>query len=150
MAKLSPKLLPAGEYYVGDPCYVLHEAWSEICDVICDREFNMRAWTLELDDGRLVTMANTAYGDGEYQDESGNRYGVDAGLLGAILVSDVVKRDDNHIPFGHVHTQEMPFSAKYHNGTVILGNVRIETLDVVDEYDPEDEDDNDGFYDQNY
>src|SRR5574343_1456005 len=104
MAHLTTELLPAGTYYIGDPCYVLHNEWGEICDVICSREFKERDWVLVLADGRKVAMAHTEYGDGEYWDREGNAYGVDAGLLGAIKLSDIdLTNTANLVDCGHVH-----------------------------------------------
>lgn len=73
-------ILPAGKYYIGDPCYVIRGAnWQKVCD--------------ELEDGIYTNlnhpffMASTAYGDGSYMDQEGNEYGVDSGQLGAVPIA---------------------------------------------------------------
>jgi hypothetical protein len=73
--------MPAGRYWVGDLCYVLHDAWSE-------------AWQYgdgvhTLPDGRRIAKFSTLHGDGIYDDDQGNEYGVDSGSLGCILAADI-------------------------------------------------------------
>ena len=76
-------MMPAGKYYVGDLCYVMHPEWDEFCSITIkehtclDGEFNLK-------DGRRFATFGTKWGDGEYRDQFGNRYGVDAGLIGCI------------------------------------------------------------------
>lgn len=67
-------------FYIGDVCYVLdsksyYEVWGEKYDY---------------QDGKIPTDNNsflvhgTAYGDGEYFDQYGHSYGVDAGVIGVV------------------------------------------------------------------
>ena len=91
------------QYYIGDLCYVLHDAWDEVCSLTfppgSDEEVNGE---LELSDGRKIVIFSTAYGDGEYFDQEGNAYGVDSGTIGAIKVDDI--RDTNaHLEGGNIH-----------------------------------------------
>ena len=82
--------LPAGEYYVGDPCYsVSHDAeGSEAWDAILTSSniFDDRikgSWN-----GFDVIASRTAYGDGVYTDQNDEyEFGVDAGLIGVIPVA---------------------------------------------------------------
>ncbi len=75
---MSTVIVPAGTYYLCDPCYVIPDAeWSDILDLtdMYEQEYN--------DPERGVTMAfGTAYGDGTYFDQTGKAYDVDAGLIG--------------------------------------------------------------------
>lgn len=81
--------MPAGRYYVGDLCYVMTEQeWDQFCSITIkgqecvDGEF-------EMPDGRKFATYGTRWGDGLYKDQYGNRYGVDAGLIGCIRVEDI-------------------------------------------------------------
>jgi hypothetical protein len=82
--------MKAGTYYVGDLCYVLHDEWDEVCELIIkdnvclDGEFTLR-------DGRRFAIYGTAYGDGNYFDQNGKSYDVDAGSIGCILMNDIIK-----------------------------------------------------------
>lgn len=83
--------MPAGKYWVGDLCYVMHEEWDEVCSLFfagrTDHGCNEGEFTLK--DGRRFVSYNTKWGDGSYQDQYGNSYGVDAGLIGCIRISDI-------------------------------------------------------------
>ena len=72
--------LPAGKYFIGDPCYVFDQDWDDIVDLIFGT-----ADTL-IHNGRQLFVATTAYGDGSYRGSNGFEFGVDAGLLGAVPV----------------------------------------------------------------
>ena len=79
--------LPAGEYYVGDPCYsVSHdaegsEAWNAILTSSNIFEDCIKgSWN-----GFDVIASPTAYGDGVFTDQNDEyEFGVDAGLIGVI------------------------------------------------------------------
>lgn len=67
--------------FIGDPCYVIpDEQWSDYVDAYLEARdkghahFNFN--------GVNVGGTNTAYGDGFYDDDEGNSYPVDAGLIG--------------------------------------------------------------------
>ena len=123
---------PAGTYYVGDLCYVLHEVWDEFCDLtIKDRECLDGIFTLA--DGRRFATFQTAWGDGEYQDQYGNRYGVDAGLIGVISAHDIDwEYPGNFSGGGNVVEFTEPFSVGASKGLIVIGHFKIDT-------DPEDE-----------
>ena len=91
------------QYYIGDLCYVMHDVWSEVCDLMFSGDSDEVAnGELELADGRKIIIFSTAYGDGEYFDQEGNAYGVDSGTIGAIKVDDI--RDTNaHLEGGNIH-----------------------------------------------
>lgn len=81
--------LAAGTYLIGDPCYAfdLHDDWL---DWLTDVWQGVDRDRLTILDGRIngmrIAASRTAYGDGEYYDQDGHSYGVDAGLLGAVPV----------------------------------------------------------------
>ncbi len=91
-----PAILPAGKYYIGDPCYVIsREDWDSILEATNffegDGLFTFR--------GHKLAVYSTAWGDGLYPgychvDSSLHSFGVDSGLLGAVpeeLVSEEAK-----------------------------------------------------------
>lgn len=130
-------LIPAGEYWVGDPCYCFtdHGDWMallESADYTSDRAI------LEAEAGGLRFVASqTAYGDGRYSDQHGGSYPVDAGLLGVVPVGMeqapgadwVYTREElmERVRF------EKPFRVSYEDGTVRIGHLVIETGDDEDE-----------------
>lgn len=77
--------MPPGHYWVGDLCYVLHYAWTEVCE--CGDGVHTLA------DGRRIATFATVHGDGIYDDDDGNGYGVDSGTLGCILADDIRDAD---------------------------------------------------------
>jgi hypothetical protein len=129
-----------GEYWIGDLCYVMHDEWQEVCKIMWG-DLNAPLET-KLNDGRKFGMAYTLYGDGVYLDNYGNDYGVDAGLIGVIKVSDISERDRPNIKLGHVHKFDTEFQLSRDDlGMITIGHVEIFTGDYVEdveEYDPED------------
>jgi hypothetical protein len=69
--------LPAGRYYVGDPCYVIHEDWSDFTDI--SYESGLAEWK-----GLELLIINTG-GDGGWT-HGEETYGVDAGMLAVVPV----------------------------------------------------------------
>ena len=73
-------VVPAGKYVLGDPCYsVPDEDWHMLLES-CEY-FEKPIGTVN---GVQVLAFRTMYGDGEYKDNMGNKYGVDAGLIGLV------------------------------------------------------------------
>ena len=120
--------MPAGKYYVGDLCYVMdHDDWHQVCartiqgNKIVDGEF-------ELDDGRRFAIYGTAYGDGEYYDQYGHTYSVDAGSIGCILMSDIrANKYDNLLDLGAILEFAEPFETGSQGGQIEVGHVIIDT-----------------------
>lgn len=117
--------LPAGDYYVGDPCYCFqdHEAWMQILD-------GSEYLELPYGEGRDQIVAfGTMHGDGEYRDRQGNSYPVDAGLIGVVPVHVAVEpMEDLHI----IHF-DTPFVCSESNGVIRLGHVVINTGNAEDD-----------------
>lgn len=89
--------LPAGKYFVGDPCYVIEDSdlWSKFCDKYFDySEEHVSTVSGAVINGHMVVASGTALGDGFYEDESGNGYSVDAGLIG--LTPEALLKDFNN------------------------------------------------------
>lgn len=129
--------MPAGRYYVGDLCYVMHDVWDEVCDLMFPNSYNGHGeyGKFKLKDGREFAVYSTAYGDGTYYDGSGRKYWVDAGVIGCILESDI--RDDNPtIEGGNVMDFAHDFDTWEYGGRIRFGDVSIDT--AGDEYDEDD------------
>jgi hypothetical protein len=129
-------MMPAGRYYIGDLCYVMDDdEWDEFCSITIkgneclDGEFEMR-------DGRKFATYGTRWGDGEYRDQQGNRYSVDAGLIGCIRVEDIRAKKYSYIEsLGAFHEFATDFvtsggrGSRNWSGTIQFGRVLIETGD---------------------
>lgn len=132
-------MMKAGRYYVGDLCYVLHDSWDDFCnltikDHAClEGEFN-------LPDGRRFATFNTKWGDGSYQDQQGRYYGVDAGLIGCILMSDIDNTDDDFVTGGQVIDFVEDFDVWSEDGVIVFGNVKIDTDPQYSEHEDDYED----------
>lgn len=81
-------MMKAGKYYVGDLCYVLEDRWDEFCEITI-KDNRCLEGEFELADGTRFATFGTTHGDGQYEDQYGNKYGVDSGLIGCILVDDI-------------------------------------------------------------
>ena len=120
-------MMKAGTYYIGDLCYVMHGEWDEFCKLtiagneVLDGEFNLA-------DGRRFATYTTMYGDGNYFDETGKSYDVDAGLIGCIRVEDIDFTDpSNSIVGGRVVEFVRDFSTFSSGGVISFGTVSIDT-----------------------
>jgi hypothetical protein len=102
-------LLPAGEYYIGDLCYVLG-------DDVYDNVFGGTGYEAglyqEKGTGRTFLVNNTAYGDGEYTGSDGNKFAVDAGIIGICPKSLMTKNDGG----GHMYTFRKPVDCRLYDG----------------------------------
>lgn len=114
--------MPAGEYYVGDPCYAVPDhLWMEWLEGAGYME-NPRYLVADVK-GQPVIGVGTAYGDGSYLDGAGKIYPVDAGLIGAVPVSLA-----EEVPTGmHRFTFHSPFDVSYVDGTIFIGSIAIDT-----------------------
>lgn len=123
-------MMPAGRYYIGDLCYVMHNEWEEVCELT----INGDSWIdgeFTLKDGRKFAIYSTKYGDGYYEG-----IGVDSGTIGCILVSDIdTKCSENRIDLGRQVDFPRIFETASHDGEIFFGEVHIDTGDS-DECDP--------------
>lgn len=127
--------MPAGKYWVGDPCYAVPDhrwmEWLESADYMNERRFLLA----ELD-GMPTLGVGTAHGDGQYLGSDGKRYPVDAGLIG-VTPAELV---EGHPGGMSLVEFENDFLCEYdEDGTITIGHITIDT-------DP-DEDDEDDYYD---
>jgi hypothetical protein len=132
--------MPAGKYYIGDLCYVMHPEWNEFCALTIkgheclDGEFTLK-------DGRRFATFGTAYGDGTYRSNIGTSHSVDAGLIGCIRVEDIndtTYNADRIKELGAIVEFAEPFEVSEDQGLIRFGHVQIETAggyDDEEEYD---------------
>lgn len=118
--------MPAGKYFVGDLCYVMHNEWDEACNLMFDpMNGDGSDGTFTLKDGRRFAIFGTAYGDGVYDDQEGREYPVDSGSIGCIKVEDLTEEIDPEL--GHVIDFPNDFYVKKNGGELIFGRVWIDT-----------------------
>jgi hypothetical protein len=105
----------------------MHGEWDEFCkltisgDKVLDGEFNLK-------DGRRFATFTTAWGDGNYFDQNGKSYDVDAGLIGCIALADIdLTNPDNSLIGGNIVEFIQPFSTFSAGGEIRIGNVLINT-----------------------
>lgn len=122
-------MMPAGRYYVGDPCYVLGDEYDVFLDALWKAEeakgtgprpgAGQFEWA-----GAQLAVFSTAYGDGYYFDREGRGYSVDAGIIGAIPAGLVEPGKGDG---GHFIEFKSPFEVSWRDGTLIFGDVEIHT-----------------------
>ena len=77
-------IVPAGKYWLGDPCYIIKDShWLQFCNEFSIGENEGNTY-ITLEDNTKILAFSTYHGDGYYLDQHGNGYAVDAGLIGLI------------------------------------------------------------------
>ena len=123
--------LPAGDYYVGDPCYAFnHDDWALAFEQM---QFDTRQAVdrIQLPNGRWFVLTSTRYGDGGYRGSDGYTYGVDAGCIGVVPVQSA--SDPVPTPHGlNRVTFDRPFifNALDDDGNIVIGDITIPTGDT--------------------
>lgn len=120
-------IVPAGHYVLGDPCYAVPDnLWSELlesCDCFEDSAVGHAG-------GHNVLAFSTAYGDGEYYDDDGRGFGVDAGLIGLVPVAMMTEKEKQGIA-GHNLSHYVSFSDSVEcwaeDGVLHFGETTIDT-----------------------
>lgn len=129
--------VPAGTYVLGDPCYTVpDEDWDKLLQS-CD--YFKRP--VGISGGFEVLAFPTLYGDGVYRDQKGREFPVDAGLIGLVPVEYAQITDDKFYPTYTVEFKTLTACECRADGTLIFGDVKIETGDdSTDEFDDYEED----------
>jgi len=123
--------MPKGVYYVGDLCYVLGDSWHEVCELTIQNG-KCLSGEFTLKDGRRFAMYSTTYGDGIYKDNFSHNLCVDSGSLGCIRLIDCDPSDklaDDIARLGGLHDYAIDFETMMSNGTIYLGDVKINVDD---------------------
>lgn len=90
--KQNELVLPPGQYYISDPCYVLDD---DIYDDVWGEEFKYECGAyVRSGDKAGFMMAQTAHGDGTYLGSDGVNYYVDSGTIGVIASALCTKGTD--------------------------------------------------------
>ena len=140
----SPELvvvLPAGRYFIGDPCYVIpDDLWDEFCELSLDKGTAGQGTGVLQFHGHMMLAADTAFGDGTYTDQGGVEYGVDAGMLAVVPEALGNQTDEGEMKrLGNVVEFPSQFIAAACGGKFNFGGIYIDTA-------PVDEDDEDVDY----
>ena len=132
------KNIPAGTYYVGDPCYVFNnsdkaDSWSKIIEIsdcfdIPNIEFK----------GKPVIAFGTKFGDGTYSDG----FSVDSGLIGIVDISLIEEGstffNNSFDREKHLVSFDKPFDFEWNDGDFhIGGRISIYTNDDFEYEDDE-------------
>ena len=139
------KNIPAGTYYVGDPCYVFNnsgkaDSWAKILEISDCYDTPH----IEFKDKPVIAF-HTKFGDGTY-----NGFSVDSGLIGIVDISLIEEGtaffNDSFDRQKHTVTFDKPFDFEWKDGDFYIGNqITIYTSDDEnedhDDYELYDEDD---------
>lgn len=138
-----------GKYYVGDLCYALRR--EGLWEVFCE-DLNGGEYILEHEGKSIrVWWDNTQYGDGEYRNQFGHAFSVDAGLIGVVAYDDLNEQEKEFLDvilLGHIYNFEQEFTCSRDNsGTFYIGEYVIPTgdEDEIDDYFEEDEYEDEGY-----
>ena len=137
--------LPAGRYFVGDPCYVIDDVkWMDFLEKGTFAGNDMIEF-----EGGFAGCVNTESGDGEYYAEGGYPPGpfpVDAGLLGAVS-ENLIRKDFDVAQLAELGVMvdfKRPFTVTREGSVVAIGHICIETGGSTGE----EEEDDDNWFDR--
>lgn len=124
--------LPAGDYYVGDLCYVLGDRggnqdwWSAFVKWMFDGDPSGRQHEGPIVyDGIPLSFHGTRHGDGMFYDQEGRNYPVDAGMIGVVSCEELSPSFKNRL--GNIVTFDEPFDTDYQDGVIRIGHLVIDT-----------------------
>jgi hypothetical protein len=148
--------VPAGTYYIGDPCYPLGN--SPIYEVVWN-EAGYATPAFYRSPKGIVYIDSTAHGDGGYRGSDGFVYGVDAGVISIIsaeVIQEWLKQKGETKPIestiygGKLHTFLHPVQCIFNDGEfefqdmkghdILRINTRGDDNDEEEEEDEEEED----------
>lgn len=127
--------VPAGDYFVGDPCYAFtsvdHSFWMQLlesCNYFKDMEGTVSMYGTKW----TVVASPTAYGDGVYDSDMGLEFPVDAGLIG-VVPKELVDLNEDGKPFGMAlmnFSHDFTFHAVDEDGIITIGGLDVFTDDT--------------------
>lgn len=126
--------LPKGEYFIGDPCYCFdYTTWMRLLTETNYLQGAQVPLFKNNDEERHLVAFDTAYGDGVYEDEDGNEYPVDSGMLGAVPVelidADKLKSLRHDASMGRFIDYRTEFTCVRDRGNMSFGNrIKIDTV----------------------
>ena len=130
-AEVATATKSVGEYWVGDPCYVLPD---EVYFGIWDKQYKFNDGTIDCGNGLSFQVHGTAWGDGEYKGSNGFVYGVDAGVL-AIVPMELATKEIG-LTLGTRHKSSTA-KLEYNDGVF---NMIFDTETITIDTDPSDND----------
>ena len=120
MITLLRKRFKAGIYFIGDPCYAIHDSkWLSVLEGTDDFRNKEQSYK-----GSQILADGTAYGDGFFHDNYGRMYTVDSGLLGIIPIEVA---DGDNMKHGQIVTFKSNFKVTMINGYFAFGDIKINT-----------------------
>jgi hypothetical protein len=116
----------------------MHDEWDEVCGLFFKGrdDHGCNEGMFELKDGRRFASFNTKYGDGAYFDQYGEKYSVDAGLIGCIALNDIdLNADGNFTSGGQIIEFKSDFSVsgsrglrrRDWDGEIRIGHIVVKT-----------------------
>lgn len=133
------KEFPAGLYYVGDLCYLLQNEKNEIynsmyykyvCGFVYGKENRRKPRLVKCENvSFLAYFDRITHGGGGYSDDKGNCYGVAAGLIGIVQLTDEdllleAKSVENRLSAKIIEFKE-PFLVSSKRGLFNFGDITI-------------------------
>jgi hypothetical protein len=115
------KLFKAGEYYIGDLCYVLSD---DHFDDVLDGTGYLGNKMKESEEFPIFAVNHCD--DGKYKDDFGREYSVDSGTIG-IVQAELI---DNISVGGHIIEFESDFKVGLENDHFICGHIKIKVFNV--------------------
>lgn len=119
--------VPAGRYFLGDPCYTVPSTlWGKLLES-CDY-FDQPIGKVN---GHKVLAFRTAHGDGLYTDQNDHQYPVDAGLIGLVpeALVDTEKLSNYRLNVGKWVDVPHYMVCTGSDGLMEFGNTTINTQD---------------------
>jgi len=120
--------IPAGKYWLGDPCYVIEpDDWSKVCEAFyLDENQDNSVVQVDLGNGNIVVLCQTAWGDGEYRSSKGHILPVDSGTIGLVSLAYDPEFKSNFDLCSEVEIK-YDFSVTNFGGIMHFGNIRVDT-----------------------
>ena len=132
--------LPAGQYFIGDPCYVLstgdHDGWIRfLMDNKLINEGPPHQGECDYE-GHACFVGGTSYGDGTYLLSTSHELSVDSGLLSAVPMAANDEPNLRHLAqLGAIITFHKGFDCSVEDGVFWFGDHSVNTSDHPDEED---------------
>lgn len=119
------RLLPEGEYFIGDPVHVLKEEYWYYLSIEKERG------VFQDPNGIIFGKFRTLMGDGIFTDDEGGEYGIDSGCI-AVLPTCVCDEEEVERAYGQVYEMLAPFTAEWEpedgeEGDICINNIFIHT-----------------------
>jgi hypothetical protein len=145
--KMNRTTLPSGTYWIGDPCYIMHDTWDKVCDLM-DPDTDSACVEGELELNNLkMWIHSTECGDGSYPGSNGFKYFVDSGCIGIIPEGLFGGSKCDLFYLGTTVHSDSPITVTYVGGVYTFTSndldITISTCYEEDDYEEDDhEDDN--------